>query len=419
MLSKVAFSIVDFMIKRGDISIQDIKEYIVKLYDVDELTATEDIKGFLNRLVCCHVIEKDKYDFDSLNGDEKICKHINIEDEILAYCKANDIIFSATIELTYLCNESCVHCYAHYEENALSLKYISFNKIKDVLDDLYDMGCIYLSFTGGDPFMHKDFMKIFKYARKKGFICNIYTNGLFLYSNQKYIKELIKYRVNSFYISLYGSKKETHEAVTQTENSFEKTTAVIRKIKELGGDVIVNIMALKINSFDVENIVKMLDEMQVSYRIDMSVAPRINGSKEPQSFFVNDKKEIHKLHELSMRNDYFKDRLGDIKYLVDSNASDFVCGAGITSISITPDGTVFPCVSLKIPLGNIYDSNIPTIWSGNIRKILREKLKMKYFKLCLNCQVKDICSVCPALSLYETGDLHSCNFINRTIANCF
>lgn len=417
-LSKVALDIIDFLFNKGAAHLDEIINHITTSYNIDKQTAKKDINSFLRALSDSKIIlNSDKIPIHK-SENVRIKTNENIEDFIIKYCTEHDIIFSATMELTYSCNEKCIHCYAHYKENS-NFEMLSFEKIQEILDELHEMGCVYISFTGGDPFMHPDFMKIFKYAREKGFICNIYTNAQFLYSHQNLITDLIEYNVNAFYISIYGSTDKIHEEITQTKHSLEKTVFVINKIKDFGGDVIANIMALKNNAFDVENIVKKLKKENIPYRIDMSVAPRNDGNKVPQTLFISDEKIIHNIHKLSMENDYFKNRFGDTKYMINSEDSDYICGAGITNFSITPDGTVFPCVSLKIPLGNVHNSNLNEIWNGPHRKKIKEMLKRKYLKDCSQCHLSKACSFCPALSLSESGSMHSCNFINKTIASGF
>ena len=46
-----------------------------------------------------------------------------------------------------------------------------------VLDELAEMGCFWLLYTGGEIFARKDFLEIYTYAKQKGFLITLFTNG--------------------------------------------------------------------------------------------------------------------------------------------------------------------------------------------------------------------------------------------------
>ena len=80
-----------------------------------------------------------------------------------------------------------------------------FEDYKSVIDQLEQMGCLHLAFTGGDPFVHPDFLDVFEYAREKGFVCDIYTNGIALASDDVLFSRIARLKPRAFYLSLYGS----------------------------------------------------------------------------------------------------------------------------------------------------------------------------------------------------------------------
>jgi MoaA/NifB/PqqE/SkfB family radical SAM enzyme len=78
------------------------------------------------------------------------------------------------IELTPFCNLRCVHCYLQDQEKH---KLLSTQEIKLIIDKLFDAGVLFLYFTGGEIFTRLDFLEIYIYAKKKGFIVELLTNG--------------------------------------------------------------------------------------------------------------------------------------------------------------------------------------------------------------------------------------------------
>ena len=46
-----------------------------------------------------------------------------------------------------------------------------------LLDELADAGGLWLLFTGGEIFARPDFLEIYLYAKRKGFLITLFTNG--------------------------------------------------------------------------------------------------------------------------------------------------------------------------------------------------------------------------------------------------
>jgi MoaA/NifB/PqqE/SkfB family radical SAM enzyme len=87
-------------------------------------------------------------------------------------------VVNAQIELTYGCNLHCVHCYTDcYNRPDLIKQETSYEDVIRVLDQLHEEGVLWVCFTGGEIFMRKDFLEIYAYAKQKGFLITLFTNG--------------------------------------------------------------------------------------------------------------------------------------------------------------------------------------------------------------------------------------------------
>src|SRR3989338_3649229 len=84
------------------------------------------------------------------------------------------------IELTYRCGFRCPYCYLNpCQSNNDYSGELSFGDWVEVLDDLYNEGCMSLTFTGGDPLLREDFADIYLHAKTKGFNIITGTKGNF------------------------------------------------------------------------------------------------------------------------------------------------------------------------------------------------------------------------------------------------
>lgn len=83
---------------------------------------------------------------------------------------------SAQLDLTYRCNEKCVHCYLDHEDHGE----MTTAEIKDVLDQMAAAGVFFLTLSGGEILMRKDFFEILTYAAKKTFCIKLKTNAMLI-----------------------------------------------------------------------------------------------------------------------------------------------------------------------------------------------------------------------------------------------
>jgi len=101
------------------------------------------------------------------------------------------------IEVNKNCNLGCEFCInSNYKK--ISLKY---NRIKKVLDEAEKINIRYVRFTGGEPLLKNDILKILRYAKSKDFYVFLNTNGTLL--NDYSIGELEKC-VDNILVSLCG-----------------------------------------------------------------------------------------------------------------------------------------------------------------------------------------------------------------------
>jgi MoaA/NifB/PqqE/SkfB family radical SAM enzyme len=98
--------------------------------------------------------------------------NIQIQD-IMSLAKSKIIPVSILIEVCYICNERCNHCFLNsHKEKGLTLR-----QYKNLFAQMVDAGTMFVILTGGEPFTRPDFMDIVREARyrkrgkKKAYFC--------------------------------------------------------------------------------------------------------------------------------------------------------------------------------------------------------------------------------------------------------
>ena len=82
------------------------------------------------------------------------------------------------IDLTYRCNNNCLHCWLWRPANAPEQKdELTFDEIKNIVYQARAMGTQKWSISGGEPMLRPDFTEIFDYITCKAVSYSINTNG--------------------------------------------------------------------------------------------------------------------------------------------------------------------------------------------------------------------------------------------------
>ena len=89
------------------------------------------------------------------------------------------IPMEVSIEVTRRCPLECLHCYNNLpmSDKAARQSELSLEEYRRLLDELAAEGCLWILFTGGEIFARADFLDIYAYAKSKGFLITLFTNG--------------------------------------------------------------------------------------------------------------------------------------------------------------------------------------------------------------------------------------------------
>ena len=121
-----------------------------------------------------------------------------------------------------LCNIECKNCYIESSPKNDSLAYLTFDEVKSFIDEAIDknLGTNEIGFTGGEPFMNKDIMKMIDYSLRKHLKVLVLSNAMKPMLNRT--KELIKLNHSNLTIrvSIDHYEKEKHEEI-RGKNTYD------------------------------------------------------------------------------------------------------------------------------------------------------------------------------------------------------
>lgn len=304
-------------------------------------------------------------------------------------------------ELTYRCNFHCRHCYIPYSYR--KYRELKTEEIFSIIDQLKDIGCFYLGFTGGEPFIREDIMKILGRAKRKGFEIIIYTNGSLI--DEKIANELKDLKPNKVDITIPAISKGAFERITGITDSRDKVLGAIDLLYKKGVNLGFKSCVLKENQTEINQIQEFAASLDVLHRIDDMLSACLDGSDAPFKYRGTLKLETDSQIKVASAKEV-KDCDFNTKHQTPNTEYLFKCGVGQTQAAITPLGELKMCLMIDHPKYKILDTSLKECWQR--LKGLVDNIKPDKNYKCDKCGLKDFCKWCPARGWLNNRSFTSC-----------
>jgi radical SAM protein with 4Fe4S-binding SPASM domain len=304
------------------------------------------------------------------------------------------IPLSVQLDLTYRCNERCVHCYLDHDDHGE----MTTPEIRSLLDQLAEAGVFFLTMSGGEILLRKDFFDILEYARGLLFCVKLKTNAILIRERQA--DRIRSLGVDSIQISIYSHRAEIHDAITKVPGSLKRSVDAIRFLRAQGLKVIIaNVLMLQ-NIHDYPGVKALASDLGVEFTIDPTITPRMDGDRSILSLNIN---------QDSLRK-VFRDEalVGDVeefcappKQAAEDDLDVLPCSAGHSACYVSPYGDVYPCVQFPLPSGNIRRTPFLDIWRHSDQLNEVRSIRTRDLPSCSQCVHVVGCTRCPGLAYME------------------
>jgi radical SAM protein with 4Fe4S-binding SPASM domain len=313
------------------------------------------------------------------------------------------------IEVTRRCPLECLHCYNNLAMDDVEARRRELTKEEHfrLLDELVEIGCFWLLYTGGEIFARRDFLEIYTYAKTKGFLITLFTNGTVI--NEQIADYLAAWPPFAIEITLYGRTRETYEALTAIPGSYDRCLRGIRLLKGRGLPLKLKTVATSINKHEVLAMRQFSEEeLGVEFKVDGQINPRIDCSQSPLAVRLTPE-EVVALDMSTPKavSEYRRLAKRDLENPpnLSQNDSVYFCGGGMNSFAINAYGEMGICVISQQETFSVRDARLKTVWETSLAELRRRK-RTKLTK-CVQCQIQSLCGMCPANGEMENGDRES------------
>jgi len=312
---------------------------------------------------------------------------------------------SGTIEVSNRCPLNCAHCYNNLpmSDFVARARELTTEEHYHLLDELAEMGCLWLLFSGGEIFARRDFLDIYTYAKRKGFLISLFTNGTMI--TEQIADYLAEWKPFAIEITLYGATRETYEKLTRVPGSFDRCMRGIHLLLERKLPLKLKTVAVSINKHEVKQMQAIAEELGVEFKFDALMNPRIDCSASPLAVRL----APHEVVELDLDEPA---RISEWRRLATHFPAPVIpegetpqvydCGGGVNSFAIDPYGDLSICVLSHVDRYNVRDGTMEEGWTDYLRSVRSRRMTRP--TKCSSCALRSLCGSCAAQGELENGD---------------
>jgi MoaA/NifB/PqqE/SkfB family radical SAM enzyme len=330
---------------------------------------------------------------------------ISAVDRLTQVAASERVPLYAMLELTWRCNFQCIHCYQEgLRDSHDELSSLQWTR---VLDELADLGCVFLVLTGGEALVRDDFADIYRHAIRRGFVVTVFTNGALI--DDHVLALFAELPPRKLEVTLYGTSEETYREVTGHADGFGPAMGAIDRLSELGVLVELKAPAIRPLVGELDAMAAFAGSRGLSFRADPWIFPRRDGSRAPLAHRLSPE-EIVLLEE--KRPDFAEWIELCFAGAPDADSHVYRCGAGSNSLGVDPSGHIVACPISPETSFDWRQGGTESAWKGLAAEAARRHAEERRAKpgrpgsvdSCGACTAREGCSRCPGKSFMETGD---------------
>ncbi len=303
-------------------------------------------------------------------------------------------VFTLQWHITHRCDLHCHHCYDRSRRDDVDLA-----SGLDILDQLRAFCRSHhvrgqVSFSGGNPFLHPDFVELYRGAVDRNLTPAILGNPV---SAAELDKILQIAKPVFFQVSLEGLPE--HNDRIRGQGSF---AAVMDFLCLLRSRQIYSMVMLTLTKANLDQVLPLAELLRD--RVDLFTFNRLAmvgegarlASVEPaayQAFLGEYLKARHSNPVLALKDSLLNIGLEADGLDLFGGCTGYGCGAAFNFVSLLPDGEVHACRKFPSLIGNLREHSLDEIYHSEIARDYR-----KGCRACDDCRLRSVCGGCLAVS---------------------
>lgn len=336
------------------------------------------------------------------------------QDRIYEKASYANIPIMCSFELLPVCNLSCKMCYVRK-----SMDYVrAHGGLKDadwwlsLAREAASHGLLYPLLTGGEPFLHPEFEKIFTGMLDLGLQVSINTNGTLI--DRKMAEFLNDHRPTRVNLTLYGASEETYRNLCGDGSAFHKVRSAVALLKEYGIPLKFNASITPQNVADLPAMIAYAKELDCPIQVATYMFPPLR--RDSSLVGQNARLSPEEAALARVTADYLQ---GEPEWFVAQAArfrefrpleqkpwemgaapeEGMRCRAGLCSLWVDWQGNFSNCGMYPSAITSPAGSTFIESW----KRIVADTAAVRYNAACFGCPNRPLCHPCIAMIYNECG----------------
>lgn len=355
--------------------------------------------------------------------NEKIKRTYNLN----GYSNNKKILNRLVIHVANACNLKCKYCYANGGNYKSDESFLTKNQADKILDKFFNEFDVIegIQFFGGEPLLNLELIEyicekinLINKKRNTKTILGLITNGTLI--NDDFINIVKKYNIH-ITIS-YDGNKYVNDLLRVYPNGLGTSDIILNNLSKLKSETgQPELIEGTYTQYHVDNNISVLDIVKhINDSIPdtpLHLVPA--GGDSSCDFALKNLEAFKDIKTLFKENIDTKDTVFTyslFQRIVNSISnkeygSDYICSAGIGTLSVSVEGDVYPCFMFTdmkdVLLGNVNDENlfISKKYIDRLQKMHDFNLKLNNDK-CNKCFINTLCTSCLGSNLLNCGDIY-------------
>lgn len=283
----------------------------------------------------------------------------------------------AILAITYRCDAHCTMCNIWQLDPQEQLSIDDYAKIPATLRDI--------NISGGEPFLRKDAVEIINAVYQK---CNgprivISSNGFRTRHIVAAMEELRRTIPDiGIGISLDGIN-ETHDRIRGVDGAYKRAVATLQQLTEREfTNIRISFTAMNDNilemrkvydlsrSFGVEFVTAVAQNSEIYFSTQNNEEVGANDLADALGYVIH--KELVSYHPKRWARAYFES--GSLVFNSERQRI-LECLAGLDFFYLSPDGLVYPCLTIPTPMGDLKNRTFEEVWESDAAAQVRKQIE--------------------------------------------
>lgn len=323
----------------------------------------------------------------------------------------NSLPLGGAMELLPLCNMNCKMCYVRKNRSQMDAegKMLTCEEWLAIAEQARDAGVLFLLLTGGEPLLYPKFKRLYTGLLDMGIILTMNTNGTLI--DKEWADFFAEHPCRRFNLTLYGKDNETYERLCGNPKGFTQIMEAAHLLKARNIPFRFNCSLTDDNADELQELQNIADQFEVPLKSASYLFPAIRNGIAAKD---QERMSPEKAAQLTLRSYQLQKNERELEYAVRSTlasvylppkiycANGYTCHAGHSGFWMNWKGELLPCGMMVEPKISLMEHSFQESWVY----IVEATRKVDYCEDCKSCQLQNICHVCPASLMAESGGFH-------------